>query len=410
MGLGRLLTRSTVITSTDTLTGATMTFTVADPLSPDWPTSDAYRGAMSIPGAWRASTLLAGLIAQVPWHAYREYVDRPDERIKPNPPLLEQPNPPRTRFTTFSSLALDYLWHGNAFGVWAARNRMGWPTAVIPVPAQMVGVRQVTPYVDSPLPVGALEYSIGTLRLGAEDVLHIMGPAAPGGLRGMGVLETHMTTLMLADEQARQARSISQHGVPTGVLTTTNPDTTQAEMQASKTAWLAAQRERTVAALSPSTDFKPLSWNPEELEMIEARKFSLTELELIFGLPVGWLGGQTSSRTYSNIEQDAVNLIKFTLSNPLAQFEQTLTLAFPRGTCARANLDAILRADTLTRYQAHALAVANAPWKTVDEVRELENLPPMPEEPTPPAPPVQAQAIVGQPAPAAVESGGQYVE
>src|SRR5688572_55893 len=114
MGLGRLLTRSTQIVSTDTITGATATYFIQDNLGPDWAPSSAYRGGMSIPGAWRAGLLRAGLPGRVPWHAYRKFGGRPEELVEPTPPLLEQPNPPETRMTTFRSLALDYIWHGNA--------------------------------------------------------------------------------------------------------------------------------------------------------------------------------------------------------------------------------------------------------------------------------------------------------
>ena len=198
-----------------------------------------------------------------------------------------------------------------------------------------------------------------------------------------------MDTFNLAHEQNRQARSISQHGVPTGVLKVNNPDVTETEARAFKTAWLESQRDRTVAVLNAITDFTPLSWNPEELELVEARRFTLTDLELIFGLPVGWLGGMNSARQYSNIEQDAVNLLKWSLGGHLARFEQTLSLAFPRGTTVRADLDSILRADTLTRYQAHVLGIDSG-FLTVEEAREEERRAPLPKPTTPPAPaPIQ---------------------
>lgn len=382
MGLGRLVAgphlRSTEIITRDTITNATSTYFIQDNLSPDWASSSAYRGAMQIPGAWRAATFRAGVLGMIPWHGYRELPDR-EELIKPTPPLLEQPNPPDTRLTTFASSALDYIWHGNGLWVIAARDRTGWPTGVVPVPAQSVGVRRITPYIDSPLPIGALEYAIGKLRLGSRDVIHFKRPGEPGAVRGLGVLEAHMSTLNLAQEQSKQASSISRHGVPTGVLRTTNPDASPEDMRAAKTAWLESQASRTIAALGPTVEFQPLSWNPEELQMVEARKFTLTELELIFELPVGWLGGTTSSRTYANIEQDVANLMKFPGPGAdVAQFEQTLTLALPPDTCARANLDALLKSDTLTRYQAHQIALGGKPFLTVDEVRKYEHRPPMP--------------------------------
>jgi HK97 family phage portal protein len=392
MGLGRLLTRSTRYTATDTVTGASATYVVLDNLAPDFISSGSYRGAMSIPGAWRAAVLLSDLLGQVPWHAYRQFAGRPEELLAPNPPLLEQPAPPDTRMTTFSSWGLDLIWHGNAVGVVAARSPFGWPTAVVPVPAMNVGVRRVTRFVDSPLPVGALEYSIGSMRLGSQDVIHIKGPCEPGAVRGMGVLEAHLNTLNLAQEQSKQARSVSNHGVPTGILKSDNPDLTDDEAADLKAGWLASQSSRTVAVLNASTNFTPLAWNPEQLQLVEARKFTLTELELIFGLPVGWLGGMNSARQYSNIEMDAVNLIKFSLGGHLGRFEQTLTLAFPRGTQARANLDAVLRADTLTRYQAHAIAL-DKEFLTVDEVRELEHRAPLPAVESGEAGQAQARAI-----------------
>jgi len=257
---------------------------------------------------------------------------------------------------------------------------------------------RVTRYLDSPLPAGALEYKIGNMSLASDEVIHIKGPCEPGALRGMGVLETHFNTINLSQEQQRQARSVSTAGVPTGVITSDNPDLTDAEALDMKATWMAGQTTRTVQVLNASTKFEPLSWKPEEMQMIEARKFTLTEWENIFVLPIGWLGGQDSSKTYSNIEQDAINLIKFSLQDHLSRFEQTLSLAFPRGTDVRANLDAVLRSDTLTRYQAHALALANKPWKTEDEVRETEHLGPMPKPPTPPPP--DPTRLNGQPPPA----------
>lgn len=377
MGLGRLIEhRSTQYTVTDTVTNAVAVFTVTDNLAPNFNSIGSYQQGMMIPGAWRAAVLLSDLLGQVPWDAYEGADGVYETRITPRPPLLEQPSPPDTRMTTFSSWALDLIWHGNAVAVVAARDRLGWPTAVYPVPAVSVAVRRVTPYMDSPLPIGALEYSIGTMTLGSADVIHIKGPCPPGWVRGMGVLETQLNGLNLAQSLERQAASVSVHGVPTGVLESSNPDLTDDEAMGLKSSWMANQAARTIAVTNGSTKFIPLAWNPEQMQLVEARKFSLGQLELIFGLPVGWLGGSTSTKQYSNIEQDAINLLRFSLGGHLARFEQTLSLAQPRGTLTRANLDSILRADTLTRFQAHAIAL-KAGFMDVDEVRRIERLGPM---------------------------------
>lgn len=374
--LGNVFTRAKKIDITDTITGASETFIINDHLSPDWGSS-SFKSGMSLPGAWRAANLIADLIGSIPWHAYRERGGKPVTRIDPTPPLLEQPAPPETRMDTFSAWALDLLWNGNAIGIVADRNSDGYPTAVNPVPSDMVQIRRVTAGMDSDLPIGEIEYQVGTMRnLTPYDVIHIKGPHAPGELRGMGALEAHLDTLNLGKEQNRQARSLSRHGVPTGVLKSQNPDLTKLEAEALKTAWLNSQRDRTVAVLNASTDFVPLSWNPEELQLVEARKFTLHEIALIFGVPLSFLGVEQSNRTYTNVEQEAVNLLKFTLNGLLTRFEQALSLHFPNGTWVKANVEGLLRSDTLTRYQAHEIALRNG-FLTVDEVREIEDLPPI---------------------------------
>jgi HK97 family phage portal protein len=366
----------------------------------------SYRGGMGIPGAWRAANLISDLIGSVPWSAYRSRGnnDDPTEELHPTPPLLEQPHPPYPRIVTFSSWALDLVWHGNAFGIIAARNSDGYPTAVYPIPAQQVGARRVDIWVDYPLPIGAVEYQVGGRIFTPFEVVHIMGPCQPGALRGFGVLEAHMDTLGLAAELQRQASSVSRHGVPTGKLTVTNPDATEQDMLDVKAAWLKAQRDRSIAVLNSTTEFEPLSWNPEELELVSARKFSLLEMANIFGIPPHFLGADVTSRTYSNIEQESLDLLKYSMSGHFGRFEQTLSQAFPRGTTVRADLDAFLRADTLTRFQSHQIAITSG-FKTPDEVRDAEDMPPLTAAqkaamaPKAPAVPAVPPTAPGQPVP-----------
>jgi HK97 family phage portal protein len=378
MGLGSLFTRDVKYTATDTDTGLMQSW-VVDGLSPDWATGE-YQGALALPGAWRASLLLSGLLGGVPWHAYRTRGDQVAEEITPTPAFLEQPAPPDPRVVTFSSMALDLIWHGNAIALIAARDRAGWPTAYVPVPAENVQVRRVEKWDNVPLPVGTIVYVIGQEMYSSDDVVHVKGPSRPGALRGLGVLECHLNgTLALATEQGRQARSLQTSGVPVGTLTVEDSEEEpldEAEAAKVKAGWLRSQRDRTIAVLNSRTKFEAISWNPSETQLLEARKFSLHETALIFGLDPSWLGVSGASMTYSNVEQEAVNLIKFSLGDHLQRFEQTFTLHMPRGTTARANLDAVLRADTLTRYQAHSIALDKG-FLTVDEVRALESRPPL---------------------------------
>jgi len=334
-----------------------------------------YMGAMAIPGVARAVQIIADVIGSLPWDAYTTHGKARAEKIFPRPPLLEQPSPPETRANTFSAWATDYVMNGNAFGIISSWDANGYPTSVVPVPVCSVGIRRVLKPGESWLPVGAIEYKVGSETYSSVEVIHIKGECRPGDVRGYGILELQMSTLNLAHAQNTQAGSLSTAGVPTGVLTNSNPDLTPAQAQALKASWLESQATRTVAVLNAQTEFKALAWNPEELQLIEARKFMLTDIANMFGVPAWFLNAETSSGTYSNIEQEAINLVKFgKLQGMIARFEQALSLLFPRGTTVSIDLDALYRPDKMARYQTYEIGI-RAGFIDADYVAEVEGLP-----------------------------------
>lgn len=378
MGLGRMLTRAVQYQATNTVTGEVAEFTIQgnSPLSPDW-SQGAYQGGMSVPGAWRAAVLLSDLLGGVPWHAYRERGDQPVEKLAPTPPMLEQPASPDTRVTTFAAMALDLIWHGNAIAIVADRDRNGWPTAFTPVPAEQVQVMRSREQDRLPFPTGSVVYVVGGQTFHSDDVVHVKGPSRPGSLRGMGVIECHLNgSLKLAGDLAKQAGGIADSAVPSVKITSDDPDLGPDEAEQLKRSFMRSQRTRQPVVVNNHTQIEALSWNPSETQLLDARKFSLHEVALIFGLPLSFLGADQATRTYSNVEQESLNLIKYSLGGHLARFEQALSLHLPRGTWAKANLDSILRGDTLTRYQAHGIAIERG-FLTPDEVRALEDRPPL---------------------------------
>ncbi len=398
MGLGAQL-RDIQYVATNTDTGDSQTYTVLTGMGilADWHTG-SYRGAMGVPGLWRGANLLADTLGGLPWHAYEDDAAGVVRKVSPTPDYLEQPSPPDSRVTTLSSLALDQILEGNSIEVVSSRGRNGEVTSTVPVPARLAYNRRARASEKIYRP-GEVVYDIDGTELRASEVIHTKGPCEPGALRGMGVLECHRAgSIELALEQARQAGNLDLSSVPTGTLKTTVPDLTKVEAEALKAAWQKSQRDRTVAVLNGTTDFEPIAWNPTETQLLDARKFSLLEMALILGLDPSWLGAAQTSRVYSNIEQEAINYIRYSaFAGHLARFEGSRTRALPPGQWAKANLDALLRADTLSRYQAHQIGVTSG-FLAPDEARALEDRPPLTAE--------QKAAILAlQPKPAAPSSG-----
>jgi hypothetical protein len=221
-------------------------------------------------------------------------------------------------------------------------------------------------------------YRIGNRVYHADDVIHIKGPCEPGALRGLGALEVHLQGAISAGLSLnRQAGELNVSGVPTGTLKVTAPDLTPGEAAKIKASWLQSQAARTVAVLNDVTDFEPLAWNPTETQLLEARKFSLHEVALIVGVPLYFLGVETSNRTYSNVEQEGIVLTRFHLAGAIGRFEAQLSGCMRPGRVVKADLADALRADTLTRYQAWQIG-HDAGFLTPNEIRQRENLEPIP--------------------------------
>jgi HK97 family phage portal protein len=389
MGLGKLLTRNLTYDVTDTQTGATDTFTLVTDGGPGmyagWG-DGPYRGGMGIPVAWRLALMISNQLGRVPWHSYRDVTGRPAVKLPPQPLLTMPMGTTDTGLSVFRSWALDRLWHGNAIGVIAARSPLGYPTAAVPVSAEAVqmerfGIAQPysvgTTYIPPGFDRGEIGYLINGQWWHARDIIHYKGPCKPGELRGMGVLEAHFDAMTRSRALDRSATDVDGSAVPTGLLKSLNPDLSKAEAQELKDSWKASQRSRTVAVLNPLTDFTPIAWNPTETQLLESRQYGLVEWSNIFGVNVSFANGQNASRVYANIEDMGLDLLKFgQVGDIIAEFEAVLTNLMPRGQYVKANLDHLLRADTKSRYEAHAIAIASG-FLTRDEVRELEERPPL---------------------------------
>jgi len=161
-----------------------------------------------------------------------------------------------------------------------------------------------------------------------------------------------------------------------------------------------------IAVLNATTDFHALGLDPAALQLAQMRDYSLLDIALMFGVPPWFLGIRTDSNTYANITSRMIELAEFTLLPWGRRIESSLDAEFPRGTEMRVNMDGLRRADTLTRYQAHEIALRSK-FMTVEEVRDLENLPPLPAETSAPqaAAAVSPLPMLPQPALRALEGG-----
>ena len=93
--------------------------------------------------------------------------------------------------------------------------------------------------------------------------------------------------------------------------------------------------------------------------------------------------GDLEKSSFSNIEQQSLEFVKYTLEPWLVRWEQAmmrslLTSEAKKEYFIKFNVDGLLRGDYQSRMSGYAVARQNG-WMSANDIRELENLDQIPE-------------------------------
>jgi HK97 family phage portal protein len=138
-----------------------------------------------------------------------------------------------------------------------------------------------------------------------------------------------------------------------------------------------------VAVLEEGMKYTPISISPEQAQFLETRKFQIDEIARIFRIPPHMIGDLDKS-SYSNIEQQSLEFVKYTLDPWVSRWEQSMRRALLRPEekkdyFFKFNVDGLLRGDYQSRMNGYATARQNG-WMSANDIRELENLDRIPED------------------------------
>ncbi len=130
--------------------------------------------------------------------------------------------------------------------------------------------------------------------------------------------------------------------------------------------------------------YTPISISPEQAQFLETRKFQIDEIARIFRVPPHMIGDLEKS-SFSNIEQQSLEFVKYTLEPWIVRWEQSINRALLSGIgegtayFVKFNVDGLLRGDYQSRMNGYATARQNG-WMSANDIRELENLDLIPPE------------------------------
>lgn len=129
--------------------------------------------------------------------------------------------------------------------------------------------------------------------------------------------------------------------------------------------------------------YQPIGISPDQAQFLETRKFQLNEIARIFRVPPHMVGDLEKS-SFSNIEQQSLEFVKYTLEPWLMRWEQAMgrrlfTEGEKESYFIRFNVEGLLRGDYESRMNGYAVARQNG-WMSANDIRGLENLDRIPAE------------------------------
>ncbi len=348
------------------------------------------RSAMQMTAVYSCVRILSEAVAGLPLHLY-QYTDNGGKEKAVKHPLYfllhDEPNPEMTSFVFRETMMTHLLLWGNAYAQ-IIRNGKGEIIALYPLMPDRMTVdrdekgRLYYEYMVSSDDAPTIKGS--TVKLPPSEVLHIPGLGFDGlvGYSPIAMAKNAIGMAIACEEYG--AKFFANGAQPSGVLE--HPGTIKDPSRV-RESWTqtfgGSQNANKVAVLEEGMKYTPISISPEQAQFLETRKFQINEIARIFRVPPHMVGDLEKS-SFSNIEQQSLEFVKYTLDPWVSRWEQSivrslLTEEEKKQYFIKFNVDGLLRGDYESRMNGYATARQNG-WMSANDIRELENLDRIPEE------------------------------
>lgn len=349
------------------------------------PTPVTEISALRYPAVYSSIRVLAESGGMLPCLTYSRQANGDRERVQDNADprarmLRLEPNPWMTAMEMWEAAIGILNLYGNAY-VFKERAGNGMISALWLLPPQATQtMRDPTSgdlyYYIVPGP-GANYPGLTTSLYHSRDIMHLRGFGLDGYF-GLSPISLHRRALNIGASGDQYAENFYLNdGTPGGAYTTPN------ELSDAAFYRLKAQIDDThtgvgnahkAALFEGGVSWQSTAVPNKDAQFLESRQWQIAEIARIFRVPPHMIG-DLSHATFSNIEQQSIDFVTYSLQPWLTRLEQRINLEVfdsPRdeGLFAEFLVDGLLRGDTATRYAAYA----QAPWMTDNEKRRRENL------------------------------------
>ena len=347
------------------------------------------RSAMQMTAVYACVRILSEAVAGLPLQVYRYNDEGGKEKAIEHPLYMllhDEPNPEMSSFVFRETLMTHLLLWGNAYAQ-IIRNGKGEIVALYPLMPNKMQVdrdEQGRLYYQYQRSNDEALKETGTVILSPRDVLHIPGLGFDGlvGYSPIAMAKNAIGLAIAAEEYG--SKFYANGAAPSGVLehpgTIKDPSRVRDSWQST---FGGSGNSNKVAVLEEGMKYTPISISPNEAQFLETRKFQIDEIARIFRVPPHMVGDLEKS-SFSNIEQQSLEFVKYTLDPWVIRWEQSIqrtlfTADEKKQYFVKFNVEGLLRGDYASRMQGYAVARQNG-WMSANDIRGLENLDLIPDE------------------------------
>ncbi len=318
-----------------------------------------FDSAMQLSAVWACVKLLSETIASLPLTIYKKTEDgrKVAERHELSVLFSGKVNKYQTKIEFFETVCLNLITAGNAYCI--IQRTGGAVTGLLPIMSSQVEVTL--------LPDGTVTYAYctdkGVTVYAPSSIWHLklMG----NGIIGMSPLEYQRNTLGIAQAAEGAVSKIYRNGAkPSGVLMIDRVLTDeQRTMVRNNFYGLSSGQEDRLMVLEGGMTFDSVSLSPQDIELLESRRFQIAEICRWYGVPSVMVNDSNGSSVWgSGIEQIVLGFYKLTLRPLLEKIEASIVsnLMTPQDSVkyeAEFNFDSLLRADMKSRFEAYRIGI-----------------------------------------------------
>ena len=329
-------------------------------------------------------SLISDSIATMPVKTFRK---TKDHREPTTPPAFldainGMPNPETDSFTwlhrTINSLCL----YGNSYWLITARDRNGFPSEVFNLHPDDITIERKNGKAIYTFN-GKETFTRFTTFNPAGEIIHIKN-FEQGSDLGLSPIEAGSEAIGSALAQDEFSGSFFKNGaVLSGVIemdSTPSEEQLRIFKQSFNRKHQGSHKAHNIGILTEGSKWRPLSLNHEQMQFLQSRKYTKSEICGLFRVPAYMIGDLSeTTKLGSSIEEQNRVFYELTLLPYINRVETALTMMLPRNQFARIDVSGLLRANIKARYESYNLG-RNAGFLSVNEIRAKEDLPPVDSE------------------------------